>query len=137
VKKLERRWIYQRSGAGELVIEDRFGFEQPSSFATALVGFGDWYLVAGKDRAARFIIDGGKGALLQVDAEFSGIGTWQVTRINNPGKPAAMRLGVALEDPAAEGFIRMSVRPWNEKATGAKLPVSIAPEKLADPRKAP
>lgn len=137
VRKLERRWTYQRSGAGELVIEDRFGFEKPSSFATALVGFGDWYLVAEKDRAARFIIDGGKGALLQVDAVFSGNGNWQVTRIQNPGKPTAIRLGLSLADPAAEGFIRMSVRPWTEQPAGTKLPVSTAPEKLADPRRAP
>ena len=136
VTKLERQWTYQREGDGVLVIEDRFGFEKPAAFATALVGFGDWYLVAGKEGSARFVIDGGKGAVLQVDAAFSGRGEWQVTKINNPGKPAAIRLGLALADPAASGSIKMTIRPATA-VTGTKLPAASAPEKLADPRKAP
>jgi hypothetical protein len=136
VTKLERQWTYQREGDGVLVIEDRFGFEKPAAFATALVGFGDWYLVAGKEGSARFVIDGGKGAVLQVDAAFSGRGEWQVTKINNPGKPAAIRLGLALADPAASGSIKMTIRPATA-VTGTKLPEATAPEKLADPRKAP
>jgi len=134
---LERRWTYQRDGGGSLLIEDRFAFGKPSAFATALVGFGDWYLVADKEGAARFLIDGGKDALLQVDVVFSGSGKWEVTQINNPGKPAAIRLGLALAQPAAEGFVRMNIRPWTQKAAGTRLPVTTAPEKLADPHRAP
>lgn len=139
VKKLERQWTYQRAGDACLVIEDRFGFAKPAAFATALVGLGDWYLVAGKERNARFLIDGGNGAVLQVDVGFSGRGAWQVRKIDNPGKPAASRLGLAMAGPAAEGFIRMTVRPASAgpAASNTKLPAEPAPEKLADPRLAP
>jgi hypothetical protein len=139
VKKLERGWSYQRDAGGILVIHDRFEFDKPSTFETALVGLGDWYLVAGKQRLARFVIDGGKGALLQVNVAFSGPGEWRVTKINNPGKPAAIRLGLALTEPAADGVISMEIRPLPEgdKAPRTKLPVVEAPEKLADARKAP
>ena len=139
VKKLERQWIYQRDGDASLVIEDRFAFAKPATFATALVGLGTWSLVAGQDRSARFLIDGGKGAVLQVDVGFSARGEWQVHRIDNPGKPTAYRLGLALIEPAAQGFVKMTVRPAaaGASATGTPLPVMPTPEKLTDPLRAP
>ena len=139
LRKLERHWTYQREGDASLVIEDRFGFEKPATFATALVGFGEWYLVEGSERQARFLIDGGKGAVLQVDVEFSARGAWDVRRLDNPGKPAASRLGLALAEPAVEGFVRMTVRPapGQVPAASSKLAVGSVPEKLADPRRAP
>ena len=139
LKKLEREWIYQRDGDGSLVIEDRFAFGQASAFATGLIGLGDWYLVAGGDKRASFVIDGGAGALLELDVEFSGRGQWEVTTINNPGKPTASRLGLSLIEPAATGFIRTTIRP--AKSAGSllrtKLPGNTAPAMLEDPRRAP
>ncbi len=139
LRKLERQWTYQREGDASLVIEDRFGFDHPAAFATALVGFGDWYLVQAKERAARFVIDGGHGAVLQVDVEFSAAGGWDVRRLDNPDKPTANRLGLALAAPAAEGFIKMSVIPCpaGVPATSTKLAATSVPEKLSDPRRAP
>jgi hypothetical protein len=139
LQKLERQWIYQRDGDGCLVIEDRFGFAKPAAFATALVGFGDWYLIDGGERDARFLIDGGSGAVLQVDVAFSSNGNWRVGKIDNPGKPSASRLALAMDAPAADGFVRMTIRPaaTGALATGAKLAVTAVPAKLADDRKAP
>lgn len=139
LRKLERQWIYGREGDACLVIEDRFGFAQPAAFATALVGLGEWSWVAGSGRNARFVIDGGQGAVLQVDVEFSAAGSWDVRRLDNPGKPTANRLALALNAPAADGFIRMSVRPAvaGVPAASTKLAVGSVPGKLADPRRAP
>lgn len=138
VTKLERHWIYQCEGDACLVIEDRFGFAEPAAFATALVGLGDWYLMEGKEQSARFQIDGGHGAVLQVDVEFSGRGEWEVRTIDNPGKPSAKRLGLALAAPAAEGFVRMTIRPAaGLSPSGSKLAMGSVPAKLADPRQAP
>ena len=139
LKNLKRQWIYQRDGDASLVIEDSFGFAVPSAFATALVGLGDWYLVAGQERSARFLIDGGKDAVLQVDVEFSGHGVWEVRQILNPGRPTSSRLGLALAEPALDGFVRMTVRPAaiGAIATATKLACGSVPEKLADPRLAP
>jgi hypothetical protein len=139
LKKLERQWIYQRAGDACLVIEDRFGFTQPAAFATALVGFGDWSLVSSTDHSARFLIDGGGGALLQVDVAFSGRGQWDVRRIDNPGKPTANRLGLALAEPAAAGFVKMTVTPASASITAncTPLPAQPTPEKLTDPHQAP
>jgi hypothetical protein len=138
LKKLERKWIYQRDGNASLVIEDRFSFSKPSAFSTALIGLGTWYRVSGSERSACFLIDGGDGAVLQVDVVFSGTGEWQVHRIDNPGKPVATRLSLGLKAPSEEGFVRMTVRPAIATlATSTLLSVCAAPEKLEDPRKAP
>jgi len=139
LRKLERQWTYQREGDASLVIEDRFGFDKPAAFATALVGFGDWYLVEGGERRARFLIHGGEGAVLQVDVEFSARGSWDVRRLDNPDKPAASRLGLALAEPAADGFVRMTVRPASAQmpAAASKVAVGSVPEMLSDPRRAP
>ena len=139
LKKLERQWTYQRGGDGSLVIDDRFAFDQPSAFATALVGFGDWWLMDSTDRDARFLIDGGNGAVLEVDVAFSAAGKWSVGKLDNPGKPTASRLGLAFASPATGGCVSMAVRP---AAAGmlAKCTQLIAqpiPLKLDDARKAP
>jgi len=139
LQKLERQWTYQREGDASLVIEDRFGFAKPAMFATAWVGLGEWFLVEGNERNARFVIDGGKGAVLQVDVEFSAPGKWEVRRLDNPDRPAATRLGLALVEPAAAGFARVSVRPatGGVPASGTKLAPGSVPARLADPRRAP
>jgi len=76
---------------------------------------------------------------LQVDAEFSASGNWNVRRLDNPGLPTANRLGLALNEPATEGFVKMSIRPalGGVPATATKLAVGSVPEKLSDPRLAP
>ena len=139
LKKLERQWTYQRDGDGSLLIEDRFAFEQPSAFATALTGFGDWCLIDSADRNARFLIDGGNGATLEVDVAFSAAGKWHVGKLDNPDKPTAYRLGLNLAAPAADGFVRMAVRPAADGllAKSAKLAIVPVPLKLDDERKAP
>jgi len=139
VKKLERQWIYQRDGDGSLVIEDRFTFAKPSAFATALAGFGTWYLIDGRDRNARFLIDGGNDAVLQVDVAFSAAGKWQVGGIDNPGKPTASRLGLAMAGAAESGSIRMTVHPTAAGllAKSTKLAIVPVPVKLNDEHKAP
>ena len=139
VEKLERQWTYQREGDGRLVIEDRCGFATPGAFATALVGFGTWHLVTGAERSARFLIDGGNGAVLQVDVEFSSRGAWSVCTLPNPEKPAASRLALALVEPVAQGFVRMTVSPAAAGALASSTPLAVAaaPEKLSDPRQAP
>ena len=139
LEKLERQWTYHRGGSGSLVVEDRYTFAKPSSFATALVGFGAWHLVRARDSVARFLIDGGNGAVVQVDAEFSGRAAWDVRNLPNPGKPTATRLGLSLTDPAAAGFIRMTIRPAVDgiPPDASRLPVGSIAEKLADPRAVP
>jgi hypothetical protein len=137
VTRLERVWIYQRESAG-LSITDSFAFKEPSSFATALLGFGDWYLLdQQQDRAASFLIDGGGGAVLKVAVEFSAPGGWKVERVPNPGKPAPCRLGLSLKNPVGEGRIRMRVEPYESKLMGSRLPVTDLAEKLPDPGTAP
>jgi Heparinase II/III-like protein len=138
LKKLEREWSYRRDTGGSLKIDDRFAFDKPSAFETALVGLGDWYEVSSKDRSARFAIDGGKGALLDVHVEFSGPGKWVVTKINNPGKPSVFRLGLALAEPSTDGHISIEISPLtDDKVSRRKLPVVMAPEMLVDAHKAP
>lgn len=137
VTKLEREWIYQRD-PNRLTLADSFVFRQPSAFATALLGFGDWYLLdQQQDRAASFLIDGGGGAVLKVTVEFSAPGGWKVERVPNPGKPAPCRLGLSLKNPVGEGRIRMMVEPYESKLMGSRLPVTDLAEKLPDLREAP
>lgn len=137
VTKLEREWIYQRDVVG-LSVADSFAFRQPSAFATALVGFGDWYLLENhQDRIATFLIDGGDGAVLKITVGFSAPGEWKVERIPNPGKPMPCRLGLLMKAPAKDGRIQMQIEPFEGRISGTKLPVSEFPEKLSNVRKAP
>lgn len=134
--RLEREWIYRRDAAS-LSITDSFAFHEPSAFATALMGFGDWFLLDQQEsRIARFLIDGG-GAVLKVTVEFSAPGGWKVERVPNPGKPPPSRLGLALKNASRDGRVRMRIEPYEGAVTGIRLPVAQCPDKLADPRKAP
>ena len=139
LKKLERDWTYHRGSRGSLVIEDRFNYGKASDFSTALVALGDWHLVKGGEHSASFLADGGGGAVLKVDVEFSGDGNWEVRKIINPGKPSTTRLGLGLIAPALSGHIRMSITPADAGAlsTGTKLAALPISEKLVDARKAP
>lgn len=137
VTRLEREWRYQRDGS-TLSVTDQFAFGEPSAFATAMVGFGDWHLLEqGNDRIASFAIDGGGGSVLKVTVEFSAPGEWKVERIPNPGKPEPNRLGLALKHPAKDGRIRMLIEPFEGGLTGTVLPVRELEGKLADPRRVP
>lgn len=138
LRKLERQWTYSRTGDGQLVVEDRFEFSKPAPFATALVGLGEWRLLEKHKQGARFSLKAEGGATLEVAAECSGPPSWEVCRIENPGKESGHRLGLALADASPAGFIRMTIRPAGDGApTGETLPVRSAPRKLTDPRRAP
>ena len=139
VRMLEREWIYQRDAGGGLEITDRFGFDQASTFGTALVTLGDWHLVERQERRTIFAADAGDGAVLLVEVTFSAPGTWEVTEIHNPEKPTARRLGLSLAGKAREGSISMRIRPAPDgvPASAEKLPASAAPDKLADALRAP
>ena len=139
LKKLDRTWTYQRPANGALVIEDRFEFESPASFSTALMGMGDWFLVHADKSEAAFLVDAGRDATLKVSVTFSGSGQWQVHEVPNPGKPAPKRLGLRLATPSAKGWIRMHILPAAAGATKGrnKIPTAPVPEMLEDARKSP
>jgi len=42
LKKLERKFIYSRLGAGSLEVTDEVAFSQPCDFGTALITFSRW-----------------------------------------------------------------------------------------------
>ena len=137
--KLERHWSYQRDGLGTLVIEDHFAFERPSSFGTALVSFGEWYMAGSKQGKSLFAVDSGEGAVLEVEVDFPNTGVCGVNELINSGRPTARRLGLDLSEPVREGVIRMTIRPLagGLPENVVKLPVLKTPAMLDDARRAP
>lgn len=108
LKTLERNFCYSRTGAGRLVVEDRFEFSCPESFEGAVISVGEFeefgpgkWLV--RDEAA-FL-------LLTFDAPPM---TMEVVTLEATAPPAFRRLSFRLKQPATRGTIRLEIEPWTD-----------------------
>jgi len=107
LKKLQRSFLYSRTGAGSLTITDEVELDKPGSFGTALVTFGEWkqldansLMVYDFEEAVRVEIESG-GCAFEVAAE----------QIENPGKPAPTRLGINLKEPVTAATVSVTITP--------------------------
>jgi len=109
LKKLERSFIYSRTGAGSLTITDDAVFSKPERFGTALITFGKWERVA----PDRIRVSDGKEAVQVVIESTSG--SWDLTseeiteELNDKHIPT--RLGIDFKEPVAEAKITLIVTP--------------------------
>ncbi len=109
---LTRRFTWTRQGDGAfLAVEDRFAFETPQPFETALTTWGDWERT-GPD-TLRVSFEGKTlEAKIEASAPWSLVGT---TLEGNPqgGKWKALtpkRIAIRLDTPAAQGAVRVRFR---------------------------
>jgi hypothetical protein len=102
---LTRTFVYERGGAGALVVRDDFAFSSPQAFELTLTTHGQWRQVGAN--AWEFTM-GNERVRATLDAP----GEVEVSqeKIEERG-PAFTRLGLKLKQPVKSGTMRMSFRP--------------------------
>ena len=109
LKKLERMFVYSRSGLGSLTVTDEVAFSEASTFGTALITLDKWKKVS----ASSLMIYDSDGAL-RVDIETGGM-EFEVKAetidedVSAPRKP--IRLGINLKDPVSNAVISVKIAP--------------------------
>jgi len=113
LKKLERAFVYSRSGPGSLTVKDEVAFSEASTFGTALITLDKWKKVS----ASSLMIYESEGALL-VDIDTNGT-EFEIEAetidedVTAPRKP--VRIGINLSKPAVAAVISLKIAPM-EKA---------------------
>ena len=109
LKKLQRTFVYSRTGSGSLSISDEVEMATPQSFETALITFAPW-----KQTGPRAIRIGEGDAAVDVAIDTHGepfqIKAEEIHE-DLPGKRIPTRIGIALSRPVTTASIRLSVRP--------------------------
>lgn len=110
VKKLTRRFDYERTGASSVTVTDAFEFASPESFATALVTFGT---VREVKPGVLTISKGGRN--VQVEVSTGGVAFALKDEIIpeklKSGPEQARRIEIALKEKTSAGQIVMRITP--------------------------
>jgi hypothetical protein len=111
LKKLERSFVFARTGQGSLTLTDEVELESEQPFETALVTFSKWSR-AGDDRL--LVGEGRSRVEVRIDAggEPFSVKAEEIKEDRNGDPP--VRLAVALERPVKQAAIRLSIRPAAE-----------------------
>lgn len=116
LKKLERTFVYSRSGPGSLTVKDEAAFSKASTFGTALITLDKWKKVGA---SSLMIYDSDDALLVDIEtngAEFEIKAETIDEDVTAPKKP--IRLGINLSKPAVAAAISLKIAPM-EKAKAA------------------
>lgn len=107
LKSYTRKYTYDRSGNGSLLIEDSFELNGNGSFETAITTLADWQKEAGKGLRIT-----GKQQAMQVRIDVSTPSGYTLVseKIQENG-PEFSRIGIRLNEQAKKGSIRMHFIP--------------------------
>ncbi len=112
LKKLERTFLYSRSGPGSLTVTDEVAFSKASGFGTALITLDKWKKVGA---SSLMIYDSDEA--LRVDIATGGI-EFEVKAetidedVSAPRKP--IRLEISLKNPVRNAVISVKIAPMEE-----------------------
>jgi hypothetical protein len=109
LRKLERKFVYSRSGSGSLSVTDQVIFSQPRDFGAALITFNEWQPLS----PSSLIIRDQKEAL-RVDITVKGADFKiqpETIKENLSGRRQPVRLGINLTGPVTRGLIFFTVSP--------------------------
>ena len=109
LERLERTFVFRRTGTPGLTVRDEVAFSEPKSFETALVTWGDWKRLSEKE----LVISDGRAAV-RVRIDTGGIAfelRWEKLDedVETPKKP--MRLGIALSSPVKSAIVTLVIEP--------------------------
>ncbi len=109
LKKLQRSFVYSRTGFGSLVVTDEVEFSQPKKFGTSLITFEKWKLLS----PGRILIGEGNNALVaDIDAGSSGFKVKAETIEEDlSARKLPTRIGINLSDPVKRAKIKVTIRP--------------------------
>lgn len=108
--RLERRFAYDRRGAGALTITDTFAYDSPAAFETALLTFGSFERL---DASRLRIMDQGRSVIVTLESPAGiaiGIAAETVAADLTARRPAT-RIALRLEGEHAAGSLTVNVRP--------------------------
>jgi len=107
LRALTRTFVYSRAGAGGLTVTDRVEFQEPQTFATALVTLGKWK--RGGDGAI-LVTDGPESVRVQVGAGGEALAIQEEEIVEDaPVRPT--RLGVSLARPVLTATVTVHITP--------------------------
>jgi len=127
IETLERSFTYDRTGTGSFTVEDRFAWDRPRTYETALLTFGTWdridantIRIADGPEAVHVRVTAPEGARLEVRAE-------PVEEDLSARRPAT-RIGLRLADPLKAGSFRLFIEPESKPGPAAlrRLPEIVA-----------
>lgn len=105
--RLERSFVYDRTGAGALTISDTVEFAEPRSFETALITDGEF---ARREDGTLLVTDRGRAVEVAVD---TGGAAWElvVDEIHEEATAQPTRLGIRLAEPVSTANVTVTIRP--------------------------
>jgi len=109
LSKLERTFVYCRSGAGSLTVTNEVVFSQPCAFGTALVTFDKWRKLSD---SSLMIYD--QQEALNVDVAVSGAGfevKSETIEEDLSGGRLPTRLGINLSGPVTYAVVSVTIAP--------------------------
>ncbi len=111
LRKLEREFVFDRSGRGALTVTDSVSFGSPQEFETALITLGSWKKISSNE--LQFTQD--KGTVrVRITAEGAGVrisGTTIDEKLKAGG--SAKRIAIALDKKVTNASITMHIMPAN------------------------
>ena len=107
LKKFERSFIYNRSNAGFIKVEDNYQFSSPQSVESAVITRAKWKQVS--DHSIE-LSEGKEKMLVDITTSSSGF-TLHSEVISEEGGAPYTRLAIRLKEPLANGRITLTYRP--------------------------
>lgn len=108
--KLERTFVYRRSGSGSLTVRDEFAFTSPGTYAGTLITYGKWersgeheLTISVGDEKVRVRIDTG-GEPFDIESK-------RIEAVTATGIATPTRLGINLTRPAVRGAVTLVIEP--------------------------
>jgi len=112
LKKLERSYLYERTGTGRFVVTDTFAFDKPAAYETALLTFGTWEKA---DDRTLIIRDGGEAVRVHLNtpgpADVLPVIVAEEVNEDLTARRKATRIGIRLPEPIQQGSVTMTIVP--------------------------
>ncbi|NLI00820.1 MAG: glycerophosphodiester phosphodiesterase [Chthonomonadales bacterium] len=110
LERLERAFVYDRTGTGRFTVTDTFAFSQPGAYEMALLTFGTWKKL---DERSLVVTDGGESA--RVSLETPEGATLEITAStvdeDLTARRTATRIGLKIVEPIASGKFSLTITP--------------------------
>lgn len=109
LKKLERTFVYDRSGSGSLTVSDAVQLQKPAAFETALITWGEFERVSDTEFRIR---DAGQALRVNVDAGGRRLRlNSQILDEDVPTRTKPRRIGISLVDGIESATVKVIVTP--------------------------
>jgi hypothetical protein len=109
LRKLERKFVYSRTGSGSLCVTDEVTFSRPCDFGTALITFDSWK----QSSPSSLIVYDSKKAL-HVDIQVTGADFEiqpDIIQEDVSARKKPTRLGINLTEPVTHALVSLTIAP--------------------------